>query len=129
MTPTALATSVPRIPRHEGGLGGVFRRRPSVRCALARRTGPGLSCRRDQDRRGWRGPPMRIAIGGIMHESNTFAPLPADRQRFEEGSWTRGRAMLDVWREAHHEMGGFIAGSESFGYELVPTVMAWATPS
>ena len=49
---------------------------------------------------------MRIGIGGIMHESNTFAPLPADRRRFEEGSLTRGDALLPVWREAHHEMGG-----------------------
>jgi microcystin degradation protein MlrC len=72
---------------------------------------------------------MRIAIGGIMHESNTFAPIPADRQRFEEGSLTRGDALLDAWREAHHEVGGFIAGAEAFGYELAPTLMAWATPS
>jgi microcystin degradation protein MlrC len=72
---------------------------------------------------------MRIAIGGIMHESNTFAPLPADRRRFEEGSWARGAALVDVWRDAHHEMGGFIAGAEPYGYELVPTVMAWATPA
>ncbi len=35
---------------------------------------------------------MRIAIGGLMHESNTFAPLPADRRRFEEGSFTRWAA-------------------------------------
>jgi microcystin degradation protein MlrC len=72
---------------------------------------------------------MRIAIGGLMHESNTFAPLPADRRRFEEGSFTRGRAILDAWGEAHHEMGGFVAGADSLGYELLPTVMAWATPS
>src|SRR3954454_22010188 len=72
---------------------------------------------------------MRIAIGGIMHESNTFADLPTDRRRFEEGSLTRGEAMLPIWREAHHEVGGFIAGAERFGYELAPTVMAWATPA
>jgi microcystin degradation protein MlrC len=72
---------------------------------------------------------MRIAIGGIMHESNTFAPMPTDRQRFEEGSLTRGDALLPVWRGAHHELGGFIAGAEQFGYELAPTVMAWATPA
>jgi microcystin degradation protein MlrC len=72
---------------------------------------------------------MRIAIGGIMHESNTFAPLLADRRRFEEGSWTRGAALLDNWREAHHEIGGFLAGAEPLGYEPVPTVMAWATPA
>ncbi len=72
---------------------------------------------------------MRIAIGGIMHESNTFAPLPADRRRFAEGSWTRGDVLLDTWRDAHHELGGFIAGAEPFGFEPVPTVMAWATPA
>ena len=53
---------------------------------------------------------MRIAIGGFMHESNTFASLPADRERFREGSLTYGPAMVPVWREAHHEVGGFIAG-------------------
>jgi microcystin degradation protein MlrC len=72
---------------------------------------------------------MRIAIGGIMHESNTFAPLPTDRQRFEEGSLAHGDAVLSVWRDAHHELGGFIAGAGEFGYELAPTVMAWATPA
>lgn len=72
---------------------------------------------------------MRIAIGGIMHESNTFAPQPADRQRFEEGSLTTGAAMLPVWQDAHHEMGGFIVGAKTYGYDLIPTVMAWATPA
>src|SRR5262249_10465967 len=72
---------------------------------------------------------MKIAVGGIMHESNTFASLPTDLRRFEEGSLTRGEAMLPVWRDAHHGMGGVIAGAEMHGYEIVPTVMAWATPS
>ncbi|MBX6315367.1 MAG: M81 family metallopeptidase [Isosphaeraceae bacterium] len=72
---------------------------------------------------------MRIAIGGIMHESNTFASLRTGWRQFQEGSLTRGEALLATWREAHHELGGFIAGADRFGYELVPTVMAWATPS
>jgi microcystin degradation protein MlrC len=72
---------------------------------------------------------MRVAVGGIMHESNTFAPQPADRRRFEEGSLAAGADILPVWKDAHHEMGGFIAGAEQFGYELLPTVMAWATPA
>jgi microcystin degradation protein MlrC len=72
---------------------------------------------------------MRIAIGGFMHESNTFAPLPAGRERFLEGSLTYGPALVSTWDEAHHEVGGFIAGAEKFGFELVPTAMAWATPS
>jgi microcystin degradation protein MlrC len=72
---------------------------------------------------------MRIAIGGILHESNTFIKLPTTRQRFEEGSLTFGDAILPVWSEAHHEMGGFISASSAFGYELLPTVMALATPA
>lgn len=72
---------------------------------------------------------MRIAIGGIMHESNTFATDLTVRSRFVEGSLAEGAAILPVWRDAHHEMGGFIEGSGRFGFELVPTVMAWATPA
>jgi microcystin degradation protein MlrC len=72
---------------------------------------------------------MRIAIGGFMHESNTFAPLPADLRRFREGSLTYGTAVIPVWQEAHHELGGFIEGAAKFGYDLEPVAMAWATPA
>jgi microcystin degradation protein MlrC len=72
---------------------------------------------------------MRIAIGGFMHESNTFAPLPADRERFLEGSLTYGSAMVPTWKDAHHEVGGFIEAAGRFAFEAVPLGMAWATPS
>ena len=63
---------------------------------------------------------MRIAVGGFMHESNTFAPQPTDLERFREGSLTYGAAMIPVWRDAHHEVGGFIEGATKFGFDLVP---------
>jgi microcystin degradation protein MlrC len=72
---------------------------------------------------------VRIAIGGIMHESNTFASTITDRSRFVEGSLTQGDQIVTVWREAHHETGGFIEGAKRFKFDLVPTVMAWATPA
>lgn len=72
---------------------------------------------------------MRIAIGGIMHESNTFATTRADRARFVQGSLAFGEDLIPVWQEAHHEMGGMIEGASKFGYRLLPTAMAWATPS
>ena len=72
---------------------------------------------------------MRIAIGGFMHESNTFASTPTDLIKFREASLTYGPALVPVWREAHHEVGGFIVGAEKFGYEIVPVAMAWGTPS
>lgn len=72
---------------------------------------------------------MRIAIGGFMHESNTFAPLPTDLQRFRDGSLTYGDAVIPIWQDAHHEVGGFIAGALMGSYEAVPVAMAWATPA
>jgi len=72
---------------------------------------------------------MRIAIGGIMHESNTFAAQATNLDSFREGSLTHGPAMMPVWRNAHHETGGFIEGAAKFGFDLVPLGMAWATPA
>ena len=37
--------------------------------------------------------------------------------------------MMPVWRDAHHEVGGFIEARERVRLRLVPTVMAWATPA
>jgi microcystin degradation protein MlrC len=72
---------------------------------------------------------MRIVVGGIMHESNTFLALRTGRRAFEAGSLTRGDAMVPAWQDAHHELGGFIEGATRCGFDLLPTVMAWATPS
>src|SRR5262245_29627377 len=72
---------------------------------------------------------MKILAGGIMHESNTFAATPANRRRFEEGSFAVGNAIIPIWKDAHHEFGGFIEGSQRFGFDLISSVMAWATPS
>lgn len=72
---------------------------------------------------------MRIAIGGFMHESNTFAPLPADLQRFREGSLTYGTALVPLWSEAHHEVGGFLEAADRLPFDAIPIAMASATPS
>src|SRR5262249_23813634 len=72
---------------------------------------------------------MRIAIAGFMHESNTFNPLRTDRAAFAAQSLSFGPALLDEWRDAHHEVGGFLEAALKEGFEPVPLVMAWATPS
>ncbi|MBC8230533.1 M81 family metallopeptidase [bacterium] len=70
-----------------------------------------------------------IAIGGIMHESNTFSSVRTDRAAFESGNLVVGDEILNVWGEAHHEVSGFIQGAQVYGYTLHPTLMASATPS
>src|SRR6516164_7223724 len=73
--------------------------------------------------------PMRIAIAGFMHESNTFNPFRADRAAFAAQSLAFGPTLLAEWRDAHHEVGGFLEAAGAEGFEPVPIVMAWATPS
>jgi microcystin degradation protein MlrC len=72
---------------------------------------------------------LRIAIAGFMHESNTFSPVLTDRAAFVAQSFTTGAGLLDEWRDAHHEVGGFIEAAGSEGFEPVPLLMAWATPA
>jgi microcystin degradation protein MlrC len=72
---------------------------------------------------------MRIGIAGFMHESNTFNSSRTDRAAFEAQSLVFGRALVKEWRSAHHEVGGFLDAADILGFEPVPLVMAWATPS
>jgi microcystin degradation protein MlrC len=72
---------------------------------------------------------MRIAVAGFMHESNTFNPLRTDRAAFLAQSLTTGTELVSEWREAHHEVGGFLEAAGAEGFEAVPLLMAWATPS
>ena len=67
-----------------------------------------------------------IAIGGIMHESNTFSEAPTDFAAFSQ---TFARNLLNLWGETHHEMGGFIQGATEYGYTAYPTLMTSATPA
>jgi microcystin degradation protein MlrC len=72
---------------------------------------------------------VRIAIGGLMHESNTFARSPTDLAAFEAGGLETGQGIEARWGRAHHEVGGFLEAAGRFGFEAVPTLMAWATPA
>lgn len=72
---------------------------------------------------------MLIAIAGILHESNTFAPSPTTLQSFADVAIARGDEIRRVWGEAHHEIGGFIEGTEKAGAQTALTLGAAATPS
>ena len=67
-----------------------------------------------------------LAIGGIMHESNTFSETPTDFAAFSQ---TYSRNIIELWGEAHHELGGFIQGATEYGYTAHPTMMTSATPA
>jgi microcystin degradation protein MlrC len=69
---------------------------------------------------------MRIAIGGILHESNTFAPASTPLAAF---GVRRGEEIVAAHRDTFHEVAGFLRGGAECGLDLVPTLLAGATPA
>jgi microcystin degradation protein MlrC len=73
----------------------------------------------------------RIAIGGFLHETNTFAPTKATYADFVHGggwpSMTQGANVLRL-RNINVGLAGFIGEAEARGWELVPTIFAAASP-
>src|SRR3954468_18282905 len=73
----------------------------------------------------------RIAIGGFLHETNTFAPTKATYQDFVHGGgWPRMAMGADVLRARNINVGlsGFLAEAEAQRWELVPTIACGASP-
>ncbi|MCA6116969.1 M81 family metallopeptidase [Bradyrhizobium sp. WSM 1738] len=75
----------------------------------------------------------RIAVGGFLHETNTFAPTKATYQDFiHGGGWpamAHGADVLKVMRKINVGLAGFVEVAEANGWELVPTISAAASPS
>ena len=72
---------------------------------------------------------MRIATGGISHETSTFAPTPTTLRDFETGlGLFRGQDILTHFRGTNNCTGGFITGAERHGFELVPLLWTFAYP-
>jgi microcystin degradation protein MlrC len=64
-----------------------------------------------------------------MHESNTFSGSPTTLAEFQDAGLHYGADLIPVWKDAHHEIGGFLEGAGECGLEIVPILAAWATPS
>ncbi len=75
----------------------------------------------------------RIAVGGFLHETNTFAPTKATYDDFVHGGgWpamARGADVLRTMRDINVGLAGFVGQAEVRGWELVPTIACAASPS
>src|SRR5229473_3482186 len=75
----------------------------------------------------------RIAIGGFLHETNTFAPTKATYDDFVHGGgWpamAQGTDVLKVMRNINVGLAGFVEQAEAEGWEMVPTISCGASPS
>ncbi len=73
---------------------------------------------------------MRIVTGCISHESSTFTPVPTTWESFfARFGDVRGAAITEKFRGTNTPTGGFIAGADAHGFELIPTIFAEAHPS
>ena len=72
---------------------------------------------------------MRVAIGGISHESSTFTNVATTLDSFRERSYLHGAEIVERFAGVNTPIGGFIEGAEAHGFEAVPTMLAEAFPS
>lgn len=73
---------------------------------------------------------MRIAIGGVSHETTTFVKTPTTLADFENGfGLYRGEEIAKRFGGANICAGGFLAGARQHGFEAVPLLWTFAYPS
>jgi microcystin degradation protein MlrC len=72
---------------------------------------------------------MRLAIGGIIHETSTFVRTRTTLADFENSRGVqRGEEILHTYAGTNVCTGGFLEGAERFGFEPVPLLRADAWP-
>ena len=70
----------------------------------------------------------RIAVGGIAHESNSFNPAKTLLEDFARRETAPLPQILDEWAKANDICSGYVEGARKYGLDLVPTLIASATP-
>jgi len=70
----------------------------------------------------------RLAIGGIIHETHSFAGTPTLLADFQSQALHYGAEIMEALRGTRSAMGGMIEGAEAQGWMLVPTAYGAAMP-
>ena len=75
----------------------------------------------------------RIGIAGFQHETNTFAPVKADLEEFENVAGApqvpSGDQLFEEMKGLNTSISGFIDEAKKQGHDLIPSLWASATPS
>lgn len=72
---------------------------------------------------------MRIAVGCIGHETNTFSPVLTTIDNFKNGSYHSGNEIVTAFRGTRTITGGFLDVAEQLNLKPVPLLWTFATPS
>jgi len=72
---------------------------------------------------------MRIALGSIMHESNTFSPLKTSLDDFRQQQLLFDEDVIQHHRARRTELGGMLEAAEVLNMQPAGTISATAVPS
>ena len=72
---------------------------------------------------------MRLAIGGIWHETNTFAPGQTSTEAFLSYQFAEGSQLLETYANTGTELGGALRAALEEGIDVVPLSYRAAVPS
>jgi microcystin degradation protein MlrC len=72
---------------------------------------------------------VRIVAAELSHETNVFSAVPTDLGAFERRGLLRGSEIPSTLRETATPFAGFYDASSEYGFEIVPLLAVWATPS
>jgi microcystin degradation protein MlrC len=73
---------------------------------------------------------VRVAIGGFVHETNTFHPEPTTLADFQgpNGTWLHGTALIEAFGDTPSVLGGMLDVAAEAGWQVVPTFFAAHPP-
>lgn len=74
-------------------------------------------------------PPIRLALAGISHETNTFSVVPANLAWFADEGILRGDEIRAVYATSLTDVAGFLAIGETPGVVVEPLLFTYANPS
>lgn len=74
-----------------------------------------------------KGVTLRILVGSLKQESNTFSPVCSDLSSFESGCLSFDEASMTEMVGQRDEFAGFLEVCRQANADLVPTLVAWAS--
>lgn len=72
---------------------------------------------------------MRVITGTISHETNVYSTIITDLEEFSKRKLLYDDDVLKEFKGTKSPVGGIIDGCNRYGFELIPTIFASATPS
>src|SRR5687768_12710888 len=72
---------------------------------------------------------FRVAAAQIAHETNVFSAVKTDLAAFASSGIHIGRDVIENSHDTNTEFCGFVTGAALQGFDLLPLIAVWATPS